>query len=46
MFPRALEILLDFTFFDIDDGKHFTDNNHQRIISEQQFFIMEYLSTK
>jgi hypothetical protein len=33
MFPRALEILLDFTFFDIDEGKHFTDNNHQRINS-------------
>ena len=24
MFPRALEILLDFTFFDIDEGRSFT----------------------
>ena len=23
MFPRALEILLDFSFFDIDEGKYF-----------------------
>ena len=25
MFPRALEILLDFSFFDIDEGKYFTN---------------------